>query len=374
MNSVSLPLSKSIANRRYILDALEGKPLFVPDDGSDCGDLADMRKCISDLMDTGRCRVKESGTALRFLVALAACGVWGEGKEYEISCGGRLAERPVEPLLEALVRLGMEKPAVSVDAQGTKRIRLVSCRLRGGKIDMDCSLSSQFASALLLVSSRMEKILELSCGEKESPYIAMTRSMLERKETVYEADWSAAAFFYEYTALHGGDIFLKGLVPPEKSLQGDARCSELFARFGVKSEVREGGIAIWRDEKVKHPSILAVDMSETPDLVPALVVTCCLSGVNFCIEGVSALRHKESDRIKALEDCMRSFGYVLESDGEMLLWKGERCIPDTGKVEDHADHRIAMAIEASGLRETRHPQCVEKSFPHFMEEIGKIRE
>lgn len=380
MIEVNLPVSKSIVNRRYIIEALEDKPLTVLSEEDDCADLADMRDCIKNLHKKGFCHVKESGTALRFLIALAACGVWGIGKDYCICCSGRLAQRPIAPLIDLLVKLGMPQPKVSIDDNGVLTIRLVSCTLKGGKIEIPTGVSTQFASALLLVSSRMKEPLEIELKGGDSPYIAMTRKVIKAKEDIMEADWSAASFFYEMLAIGSvsdktisDGVLLKGLKSKAVSLQGDAECATLFSILGVVSEEVENGIIIKRAADRKLPDYVKLDMRANPDLVPPFAVACCILGVKFNISGVSALRHKESDRIAAIENVLKSLGYLIDTNDDCLEWKGYLCTPQKGKVEDFNDHRIAMAVEASGMRKTKNLKCVEKSFPRFIEEMEKLR-
>ena len=78
----------------------------------------------------------------------------------------------------------------------------------------------------------------------ESPYITMSRRLAESYPKVeIEADWSAAAFWYEYVAIHGGSLCLEGL--KKDSLQGDKVVADIYARhFGVDTTFTPSGIEI----------------------------------------------------------------------------------------------------------------------------------
>lgn len=395
VKEIRLPASKSECNRLLVIATLAGCPLPLFD--GECEDIADMRRCIEQDIAEGECYIKESGTALRFLTALFAA-LPPYGKTTVIKCSGRLAQRPLEPLLKALISAGMPQSCVEVDGEGVKSIAVVSSELKGGNVEISTKESTQYASALLLIAPCMENgiSLRLSGGNASSPYICMTIDLMmrcgARVDTsdslvkVYpggygtpqtlgsvEADWSAAAFFYEHVAINGGRLLLRGL-RMEDSLQGDSDAANLFLRLGVRSEHTSEGVVI---EKTGEGSrSIRSDMSSTPDLVPPLVAACCFTGTFFRLEGLGALRHKESDRIASVCAAMRAMEFLVgfDKEGCSLLWNGERTLPAREKeIEDCGDHRIAMAVEAAGKGfHALHPQCVEKSFPTFYEEMSKL--
>lgn len=241
-------------------------------------------------------------------------------------------------------------------------MRVRGAQLDGAKVSVDCSVSSQFASAMLLVSHLWENpYTPVRAGEVVSrPYLDMTIRMVRQFEDlaarhcdVYaiEPDWSAASYFYEFALLHPEtDFVLKNIVSPEMSLQGDARCAELFANPGGE-----------------------VDMNATPDLVPALAVGLCRAGIHFRFTGVAHLRHKECDRLDAITGELAKAGYRLEVGEDSLAWSGEHCEALPGAVFDsHGDHRIAMALWAAGFCNINGKEAVTKSFPAFYREMDKL--
>lgn len=395
---IELPASKSECNRLMVISALAGRPL--PVFRGECEDIADIRRCLERAMAEGECCLKESGTALRFLIALFAA-MEPYGRTTVIRCGGRLAQRPVNTLLKALVEAGMPEPVVEVDSDGVKSIGIVSSRLKGGSLTLPTSVSTQFASALLLTAPYMEKGLRLTLegGNATSPYIDMTRMMMllcgafvdtaesfsgkeiEVKPSGYstvmlpesvEADWSAASFFYEYIAINGGKLLLRGL-RTKGSLQGDSEAAKIFAMLGVTTTPCSEGVVI---ERTGVPARkLTMDMSRTPDLVPPVVAACCFTDTPFRLYGLAALRHKESDRLKSVAVAMKEMGFHVEKDDEMLQWDGTHTLAAVSgsRIADYSDHRIAMAVEAAGKGyRAKHPRCVEKSFPMFYEEMKKL--
>ena len=367
----------------------------------ECEDIADMRKAIGDGLEKGECFIKESGTALRFLTAFFAVAP-PAGTVTCIKCSGRLAQRPLDGLIDALVELGMSRPKIEMKG-GVKSIFIPASPLHGGRIKVSSSLTSQFVSALLLIAPSLSGSLRLEGNYESLPYVRMTAALMRRcgakvhvttdfievanlpyrnldaAENV-EADWSAASFFYEYVALNGeAPLLLKNLRSHE-SLQGDARwLPRLFYDLGVTTDDEGEGTLI--DRFPSRTVYSRYDLSSCPDLVMPYIVTCCFAGTNFRLRNIGTLRHKESDRISAMVTAMRGMGFVLREEGEkenpVLVWSGERCepLPLGSRLEDASDHRIAMAIEAAARGyHAAHPECVDKSFPGFYDELKKLTE
>jgi 3-phosphoshikimate 1-carboxyvinyltransferase len=324
----------------------------------------------------------DSGTALRFLAALSALApgpVTLDGSE-------RLRQRPVRPLCRALASLGV---AVS-DREGFAPLSLRGGPPPGGRVRVEGSLSSQFASALLLIAPVLEGGLRLepSGPAVSSPYIELTARVLSRfgasveraedgalvvagsgyqaASLPIEGDWSAACFPLAAAAITGGRVSLSGL--DRGSAQADRLFPELLARMGV----RVG----WEGEEIvvegRPRRGVEADLAEAPDTVPALAAVAALAPGETAIRGVSHLRHKESDRLAALAGELGRLGAeVRERPGGLLIRGGAL---RGGEVDPRGDHRIAMALALIGLVVpgvgVRDPGCVAKSYPTFWEDLS----
>jgi hypothetical protein len=180
--------------------------------------------------------------------------------------------------------------------------------------------------------------------EDESPYITMTRRVTAAYPHVaIERDWSAAAFWYEYIAIHGGEVLLEGLT--EDSLQGDRKVATIYAQYmGVHTTYTPQGV-ILRATDDQRPTCITIDFSATPDLYPAIALTCERLGITLHAEGTERLRHKECDRLEAVR-----------------------------LHEVRNDHRMAMALMAADYPVNEaEQQCVSKSYPHFVEQLAKLQ-
>ncbi len=391
---VALPLSKSISNRALILAALtEGAPR--PEPLSDCADTKALADALSSGI-TGEINIGGAGTAMRFLTAYYAAT---PGADILLDGDTRMRQRPIGQLVDALRACGAEIGYAA--EEGFPPLRIKGKRLKGGRVTVDATVSSQFVSALLMIAPTMEDGLTLDLdGEPVSlPYILLTLGMMEDREAAVdreplsisvepghyraintadaEADWSAAAFFYEITALTAGWITLKGL--RTDSRQGDRRAAEYFERLGVitaPSEDSDNAV-----ELTPSPDLfgrLDADLSDTPDLAPALIVTAAMLGVPFRVTGLQSLGIKECDRLQALVEELDKIGATLEKIRDFgLEWDGKRHpITELPAFDTRGDHRIAMALAPVAAYIPgiiiRGAESVEKSYPGYWETLRSL--
>ena len=196
-------------------------------------------------------------------------------------------------------------------------------------MERDGKPTSQTHSAILMHGEEVED---------DSPYVAMTRRVLANYPSVeLEADWSSAAFWYEYVAIHNGELLLEGLKPD--SLQGDRIVADIYAKYlGVETKfTAEGAVIRSVSETVCQPKAVSLDFSHCPDLYPAIALTCERLGIKLEAIGIERLRYKESDRLEAVR-----------------------------LHEVRNDHRMAMALMAADFPVPIEEQaCIAKSYPNF---------
>ena len=430
----SLPLSKSVRARELVLDALNGRCVEVEDDNDDIFVLSralnqctifaiseDNQTCLdcraeqksrpkgvmhnaqlsdqSDVSDNfqlfiakgsktfgSTLNLKASGTALRFLTAFCAVT---EGS-FLLTGSKRLCERPIKPLVDALREMGAD--IEYVDKEGFAPLRIRGKALKGGRVSLDASVSSQFVSALMLIADRVEGGVEIEYegNVASQSYIKLTESVIERyKRGVCcsgEKDWSSATVWYAAMAvLKRGKFLLEGL--RLDSCQPDRAIVEVFEKLGVKTTEVENGVEIESNGVVVDKLVL--DCKNMPDAVMYIAVAACLLGVDFEISGVETLRVKESDRIEALITEMRKCGYIIQCtmhNSQCTIFAEQKSQPegvmhnaqctDLVKIETYDDHRVAMAMAVVGLTreiEIENPEVVNKSYPGFWEEMKKIK-
>lgn len=394
---VSMPLSKSIANRALILAAMTRGDVPEPQ-SPDCEDtlvlkaaLAQLRKGENPTVDIANC-----GTAMRFLTAYIAAS---DGLEATLTGSPRMLQRPIGQLVDALRKCGAEIEYLG--EEGYPPLHIKGRTLDGGTVTVDATVSSQFVSALLMAAPLMRNGLTLNLdGEPVSaPYIAMTLNMMDNRGIASErsplsvtvghgeysaperddaeGDWSAAAFFYEITAVSAGWLTLRNL--SKESLQGDSRAMDWFGELGVVTELSEEvENAIDLQPSPEVYGRLDIDLSDTPDMAPALVVSCCLLGVPFRFVGLQGLAIKETDRLQALVEEMAKIGCNVEKIRDFgLEWDARRRPISVMPVFDpRGDHRLAMAVAPVSVFVPGivvcDAECVAKSFPGYWDALKSL--
>lgn len=328
----------------------------------------------------------ESGSTLRFLLPV----IGALGKEVRLKLSGRLPQRPLSPLWEALIAHGM-----SLQREGEDVI-VCSGKLRGGKFTMPGNISSQFVSGLLFALPLLgeDSTLTLTGNVESARYIAMTEeairafgieftykdqtyTILGNQKYIYkkdktlrvEGDWSNAAFWLSAGAL-GKKVTLSGLKPD--SLQGDKEICRILEKFGAKIE-SEG-------ETVRAlPGVLSgisIDAAQIPDLVPILAVVAAGAKGRTRIRGAERLRIKESDRLKTVCAMLEALGGDIEETEDGLIIEGGKPLLG-GRVDSAGDHRIAMSAAIASILAANTvvivgAEAVGKSYPDFWEHFEKL--
>ena len=330
--------------------------------------------------------IEDGGTSFRFLLAYLASL---EGYAGELSAGSRLKERPQQPLVKALRACG-------ADIEGEKPpYRINGKKLEGGEVSMDGSMSSQFASALLMVAPTMEQGLKLTTEYPVSEtYLKMTVDLMKscgidvhQDDTTYEVkpgkytcehtavepDWSSAAIWAGLVVQSPGlEITLPGL--QKNSLQGDARVIDAMAPLGLRAKWDEEGVTLWCEPD--HVQSLTFDVKGTPDLALPLVAASLGRGMEITLTGIQTLSLKESNRLTGLQMLVEATGGTFE-----LEEHGIRLVPGTKDEKKtpcgvYSDHRMAFAwsilLPRFGSMEIEHEEVAKKSYPQFWEHLQSI--
>jgi 3-phosphoshikimate 1-carboxyvinyltransferase len=332
-----------------------------------------------------------NGTATRFLTSLVALG---QG-HFRISGSERMAQRPIDPLMEALQGWGVE--VISEAGNGCPPLRIEAQGLAGGLTILPEGKSSQYLSSLLLVAPYAQEPAELSVQGTvlSRPYVEMTLAVMKDFGLHVEAtpelnsfripqgcysgrcysvegDASGASYFWAAAAVTGGRVRVANV--PDPSLQGDAGLVPLLARMGCTVSKTEGGITVQGPEQLQG---IEVDMGSMPDVAPTLaVVAACAQGTSV-INNIGHLRIKECDRLSVMVRNLQKLGVQVEEELDRMIIHG------TGKAGLHGaeiptyeDHRIAMCFAVAGLCipgiRIQGEDCVAKSFPDFWQRFARM--
>ena len=406
--TVRVPGSKSYTHRALIASALSTGPCRI-ENGLDSDDTRLTRTGLRQLgiqlavqkthwTVTGasgqfkRCAeaiyLGNSGTSMRLLTALCALG----NGTYRLTGSLRMQARPIQDLLDGLHQIGV--PARAVAGNGCPPVDIDGGVITGGRVHLDCSVSSQFLSALLLIAPCTTNGLEIivTHGPVSKPYIDMTIDVMTRfgiavtrdGDKCYrvaggqtyrhgnyrvEPDASQAGYFWAAAALTGAAITVAGITKASK--QGDVGFVDVLERMGCRIDATNDGITVTGGNLTG----IDVDMGHMPDLVPTLSVVAAFASGTTRIHHVAHLRAKESDRLAATAAELTQMGvHVICLDDGLEITGGK---PHGAIIDTHDDHRMAMSFAIAGLVipgiRILNETCVEKSFPDFWKVLESIQ-
>lgn len=414
--TVPLPGSKSLTGRELILAALADAPgvLRVPLHSRDTELMIEALRALGvnidplpgknpygpDLRITPAAELTGStsiacglaGTVMRFVppvAALALGPVAFDGDPYA-------RKRPMRPVLDALRTLGAD---ISDEGRGALPFTVHGTgTLRGGRVELDASDSSQFVSALLLSGAHFtEGVHVVHTGERlpSVPHIEMTLAALRARgvqadspatgewrvvpgpigarELTIEPDLSNAAPFLAAALAAGGSVSIPHW-PSETTQVGD-RLRDLLVAFGATVTSEAGVVTATGSGTLRG---VTLHIPEAGELAPTLIGLAALAalpqpdgtpGEPSVITGIGHIRMHETDRIAALVTGINALGGRAEElDDGIAIFPA----PLHGGVwQAHADHRMATTGAVIGLRvpgiEVDDIECTSKTLPQFPE-------
>lgn len=325
---IRVPPSKSCMHRQLIAAYLAGALTSEHKRAAAgiCADIDATLRCL-DALPNGPFDVGESGSTLRFLAPVfAALGVKAEFIRH-----GRLSERPFIPY--DTLKSGVHELRGDISSQfvtgllfalplleGDSEIRFTTPLESAGYVDLTLDVLAKAGIEI----ARTERGFAIR-GSQRYHYNP------EFDPATCEGDWSAAAFWFAANAL-GSAIEVEGL--SATSVQPDHAVQSLLSRITAAASA-------------ESPTV--IDISQSPDLYPALAVTAAaVAPGKVRFTGTERLRLKECDRLAAVE---------------ALLAHPE-------DVDACNDHRIAMAAAIfstvqAGPVLVHGASAVAKSYPDF---------
>lgn len=372
--TVSLPGSKSLTNRALVLAALADGPSVVRralrsrdsllmaaaltglgshvDTSSDDWTVTPGAFAGDTEVDCGL-----AGTVMRFVPPVAALS-YGT-----VSFDGdpHMRTRPIGEVLLALRHLGVE---VDDEDRGALPFRLRGHgSVRGGRVVLDASQSSQFVSALLLAGVRYDEGVDVRHDGKpipSLPHIDMTVAMLREQgvevddsdanrwavapgplralDRTIEPDLSNAGPFLALAAVSGGRVTVRDW-PSETTQAGDA-WGELLTTMGCEVEHTSDGLRVTGPAPGSLQG-LDVDLHDVGELTPVVAALCALASTPSHLRGIGHIRHHETDRLAALARELGGLGADVTEHPDGLSFRPAPL--HGGLFRTYADHRMAHA-------------------------------
>lgn len=323
---------------------------------------------------------QESGSLVRFMLTVCAAipGI------YHFDAAPSLRKRPMATLLKLLTSQGSSImpttfPLTLQNSQG----------LRGGDIVIDASQTGQIVSALLMMAPFTKNPLKLQVKNLVSrAYVDLTCAVMadfgvqverptaewfivpqpqhyQARDYTVEPDFSTASYFFAAAAVTAGEVTMQP-ISRKNIKQGDIVFLSLLEKMGCVVDENPSGLT------VKGRFILSgieVNMNTCPDLFMTLAAIAPFAQTPTLITGISHARHKESDRLKAMQQGLTSLGVKVDSGKDWF--KIYPSTPRSGTIHSQNDHRIAMAFTVLSLRVPEliieDASCVAKSCPEFFQ-------
>ena len=310
--------------------------------------------------------VRESGTALRFLLPVA-CALY-ESVRFE--CAPSLAARPLEGLIECMEEHGVAFSSHTPPFE-------TNGRLQKGVYKPKKLVSSQYISGLLIASVLTGGRVEYPKDIQSRPYIDMTLALIKRfaPEGKYvspgrvtcEGDWSLAAAILAFGAFSDKGVTVRGL--NLNSLQGDRRIVEILRQSGCEVNLIGDSVTVKRGKG----AYFEADISDTPDLVGPCAALAVRAGGR--ISGCERLIYKESNRLEGIKQIITALGGECEIRGGTLII-GAKPLKG-GRVPAINDHRMVMTACALACACTdaiyiENAESVNKSCPNFWQILKDI--
>ncbi|MDB6127910.1 MAG: 3-phosphoshikimate 1-carboxyvinyltransferase [Verrucomicrobia bacterium] len=405
---VTLPGSKSLTNRALLLAALSEQPvtltgaLFSEDTQLMAEALRKLGFTIESNADALTLRVSNqkngfnvseadlfvglAGTAARFLTALCAAAPRGK---YRIDGVPQMRQRPMQGLITALRELGADIRCTG--EEGFFPLEINARGLRGGRVALDASESSQLLSALLMVAPLAQSPVEVTLtATVRRTFVDMTLRLMAEFGVAAEAtansatfriapatysapdhysiepDATAASYFQALPLVAGGSLTLPGLRPPGAGLQGDSAFVEVLERVRAR----------------KAGAMLTEDFHEISDTFLTLAAIAPLLSGATRITGIAHTRKHETDRVAGMARELQKVGqHVIESHDALEIHPRPLVTGQT--IETYHDHRFAMSFGILGSHDLhrngrpwlsiRDPGCCAKTFPQFFELLESVR-
>ncbi|EPE37415.1 3-phosphoshikimate 1-carboxyvinyltransferase [Candidatus Photodesmus anomalopis] len=410
---IQLPGSKSISNRALLLAALaKGNTRLInlldSDDtyymlnalsklGVSYHLTKNKKKCeiegLGKVFSTPKGRLNlflgNAGTAMRPLTAIL-CLSQGE---YILTGDKSMNKRPIFHLVQALHKIGAKIEYLK--NKGYPPIKITGNTLKGNCIFINSSVSSQFLSAILMLTPLIEKkiIIKVENYLVSKPYINITlnimkifginiinnnyqefivpkyQSYISPGEFLIESDASSASYFLAAGAIKGGKVKVKGI--SKKSIQGDIEFAYVLEKMGAKIEWGENHII----SHVSQLNGIDMDYNHMPDSAMTILIAGLFSEGITTVRNVYNWRLKESDRLFAMATELKKLGITVKQGKDYISINPARWFRHIA-INTYNDHRIAMCFSLIALGSMpitiKNFTCVSKTFPNYFDELLKL--
>ena len=330
-----------------------------------------------------------SGTGIRLMTGALS----GQNFDSILQGDSSLTKRPMKRISEPLEEMGA---SINLSSEFTPPIEIIGNKnLSAISYDMPIP-SAQVKSAILfaaLFSEGITKVRESLVSRNHTEFmfqqfginLKMVDSEItlsgqeefEGKDINVPGDFSSAAF-----------LIVGALITPDSSVLikdvglNSTRIALLEVLNSMEADIKIENLRKFGSEEVGDLRVSSsqlksckVEASLIPNLIdelPILFIASLFATGDSEFFGVEELRHKESDRLLAMQSGLKNIEIeTIYNSGKLTIeGKGSDYLIDSGTVDSFEDHRIAMAFIIAGLRSkknlvVKNTDCIKTSFPEF---------
>ena len=341
---------------------------------------------IDETVQSSIINAENSGTTIRIAIAIAALS----GGNTTLTGDDSLKKRPMQPILDALETMGVKTES----DEGRPPIH-INGKIQGKEISINGDISSQFISALLIIAPRLPEGLIINVEGKlvSKPYVDLTIAIMKKfgvevkieeeykryvvSHQIYKpTTFSIPSDFSNLALLLAANVLLGDGLDIEISLgdmpQGDEAIVDILEKLGVNVTLEDDIITTESPISLKGGKF---DLSDTPDLLPAIAILALKSEKPIEMFNVKHARYKETDRIAIISRELKKIGLnVEEKDDGMILKKSSELIP--AELNSENDHRLFMAFSIAGMFvgecTVSDPDAVKVSYPEFISDLVNV--
>ena len=342
-----------------------------------------IKNTINETVQSSIINAENSGTTIRIAIAIAALS----GGNTTLTGDESLKKRPMKPILDALDTMG-----VRTESDDGKPPIHINGKIQGKEISINGDISSQFISALLIIAPRLPEGLIINVEGKlvSKPYVDLTIAIMRKfgveikieeeykryvvTHQIYKpTTFSIPSDFSNLALLLAANVLLGDGLTIEISLgdmpQGDEAIVDILEKLGVNVTLEDDIITTESPISLKGGKF---DLSNTPDLLPAIAILALKSEKPIEIFNVKHARYKETDRIAIISRELKKIGLdVKEKDDGLILKKSSEL--HSAELNSENDHRLFMAFSIAGMFigecTVSDPDAVKVSYPEFISDL-----
>lgn len=402
---MTVPSDKSISHRAAMFAALTGKEVQITNFslGGDCKSTLGVLEKLgvevkfssennltiknngfrapNGVLDAGN-----SGTTMRLMAGILA----GTDFTSIITGDESLRRRPMARIINPLKEMGAIIRAEENDTKAP--ITITGTKLKAITHNSKVA-SAQVKSCILLAGLNAEGETVVVEPEKSRDHtermlsylgadikvdgnrVSIRKCQLEPKPLSIPGDISSAAFFIVAASIiPGSEIIIKnvGLNPTRTGIL------DVLWEMGADIEILDKNTVCNEevgDLKVRYSDLKGVEIRggmipAVIDELPIIAIAATQAQGETIVEEAEELRHKESDRIKAICAELKKLGASIEEAIDGFVIEGKTLLRGNCVLETYHDHRIAMSGYIAGLISQKPVkinefQWVNISFPEF---------